>query len=146
MAESLVIDVDNKALLEALKRMPKGLQGDIARANLATGRAVVRGAQARAAVRFGFLRQSIDMKVSREGDVYVGIARGKKYPIPGTRTFSGRSQMAMPSKYAHLVERGTARSGASPFLWPAAMASESAHRRRLADAIEQAIQREGLGD
>lgn len=146
MADSIVIDVDNRALLEAIEKMPNNCVGFIARANLTTARAIVRGAQARVPVRFGFLRQSIDMKASREGDVYVGIARGKKFKIPGTRTFSGKSQMARPSNYAHLVERGTVRSAAKPFLWPAVKAEQGVHRLRLRDAVQDAIDQAGLGD
>lgn len=126
--------------------MPGTAQGIIARASLATARAIVRGAQARVPVRYGFLRQSIDMKAARDGTVYVGIARGKKFKIPGTRTFAGRFDMAMPSKYAHLVERGTSHSPAKPFLWPAVNAEQSAHRLRIREALDQAIEAEGLGD
>jgi HK97 gp10 family phage protein len=81
-------------------------------------------------VRYGFLKQAIDMKAStKTGDVYVGIARGAKFPIPGTKHFNGKSDIARPSNYAHLVERGTEHARAKPFLRPAAAASEGAHRR-----------------
>lgn len=144
--QSLVIEVSNEAVLKALERLPRDVEGHIARANLATGRAIARGAQARVSVRYGFLRDSIGIKVSKQGDVYVGIDRAKKFAIPGTRRFSGRSSMAMPSKYAHLVERGTNRSDAKPFLWPAVNAEEGVHMVRLRDAVQLAIDEAGLGD
>jgi HK97 gp10 family phage protein len=147
MPESLVIDVSTQDVIEAMERLPKTALGFIARANLVTGRAIVAGARARVPVRFGFLRDSIDMKAStKTGDVYVGIARGARFPIPGTKKFNGKSDIARPSNYAHLVERGTEHSRAKPFLMPAAKASEGAHLARLFDAVTEAIQAEGLGD
>lgn len=147
MADSLVIDVSDKAVLEAIERLPKSAIGFIARANLTTGRMIVQGARARVPVRFGFLKQSIDLKASaKTGDVFVGIARNAKFPIPGTRRLSGKFDMARPSKYAHLVERGTDHSAAKPFLWPAVAASQGAHRLRLLEAMKDAIEESGLGD
>jgi HK97 gp10 family phage protein len=147
MPDSIVIDVSDEALLEALERLPNTVSGNIARANLDTGRMVIRGAQARVSVRYGFLKQSIDMKAStRTGDVFVGIARGAKFPIPNTKHLNGKFDIATPSKYAHLVERGTERAAAKPFLWPAVEASQMAHRERLMQAITDALEAEGMGD
>ncbi len=147
MPDSLVIEVSDEAVLAAMDRLPKTALGFIARANLETGRIIVRNAQARVPVRFGFLKQAIGIKASQKtGDVFVGIDRAAKFPIPGTKRFNGKSDIARPSKYAHLVERGTVRAKAKPFLWPAANASQAAHRGRLIDAVRDAIEAEGLGD
>ncbi len=144
---SIVIDVERAGALAALAKVGSDAELNVWAANVVTGERIVGNARMRVRVRFGFLRAAIDWVQSpKTGDVYVGIARKMKFTIPGTRRFSGKSDVAIPAKYAHLVERGTKRSKAFAFLGPASAMEQTNHLRRVRVALEESIAANGLGD
>lgn len=89
--------------------------------------------------RTGALRQSIGIK-SQKG------SRGKTLALAviGARSKVAktlRGKTVRPAKYAHLVERGTRRSRANPFLKPALDSQKVQISRAILDALAAEIQR-----
>lgn len=146
MADSLLIDVDKvKNGTAPLEALPSALERRIARENRTTAQRVVLDARSRVHVRFGFLRDAIDWVQAESGDIWIGLDRKAKFPIPGATRSNGRAARAVPSLYAHLVEHGSERSHAYPFLNPAVKSEESSHERRIVEAMIDAADDVGLG-
>jgi hypothetical protein len=150
VADSLLIDVDQKQALASFDVLPTALARRVARENAATANRFVLEARSRVRVRFGFLRDAIDwVQSAKTGDIFVGIARKRSFVIPGTRKFNGKSDKAMPSKYAHLIERGHAGRRFAPpypFMRPAAEAVRASHESRIVESMIEALRDTGLGD
>lgn len=110
----------------------------------AAGRVAVNGAKqlldAQGVKDTGQLRKSIGAKVSRQGTaVSVGARTGFAVPAPpGRKTKSG---MIDPQKYAHLVELGTSRAAAKPFLRPGMDNNSDRMMRALAQGISKGMDR-----
>lgn len=111
-----------KDVVAAFQRAPAVVQDRLGTgATQPTAFSLLQRAKARVRVRYGFLKQALDYTYhAKTGEARVGIRRGARFPIPGTRRFSGQSDMAMPSKYGHLVEFGHGRVKAYPFMIPSA--------------------------
>jgi hypothetical protein len=150
VADSLLIDVDQKRALASFDVLPTALARRIARENVATANRFVLEARSRVRVRFGFLRDAIDwVQSAKTGDIFVGIARRRTFVIPGTRRFNGKSSKARPSNYAHLIERGHAGPSFAPpypFMRPAAEAVRASHEGRVLESMIDALRDTGLGD
>lgn len=101
----------------ALQELPRGVVKNVVRRSVYAGATKIRDvAKAKVPVDTGALRASIVAKTNRTDQTgaisaSVGVAR-KKF-VRGRR--GGKS----PRRYAHLVEFGTAKVAASPFLRPA---------------------------
>lgn len=98
--------------------------------------------------RFGFLAKSIRIRVRQyPADRWAAIIgpstkyqRKKGTYKRGKR--AGQPRISKPSKYAHLVERGTKRSRARPWLKPAHAAAAPRYLSAVGPAIGGAIQDE----
>ena len=88
---------------------------------------VLRTAKDLVPVLYGFLRDCLTSRAKRmrDGTTYiclVGVERGHVFPID-VRTkgpLKGEEKNAEPTKYAHMIEFGTSKMEAIPFLRPAA--------------------------
>lgn len=102
-------------------------------------------AHAAAVRRFGYLAKSIRIRLrSYPADRFVSIigpstkfARTKGKFSRGKR--KGQKRLIKPSKYAHLVERGTRRSKARPWLKPAYDATHAAFLDRAGAEVGREI-------
>ena len=94
--------------------------------------------------RFGFLAKSIGVKVKTYKGVAVAVVgpRSKWSKTKGVYVkgkHKGEAKMFKPSKYAHLIEKGTKRSQAHPFLKPALDSTGDQYLNMLSAAIERQI-------
>jgi HK97 gp10 family phage protein len=96
--------------------------------------------------RHGYLSKSIRIRVRnyKGNDVWLAVigpsskfrkAKGKRKRGPN----KGQPIYHNPSKYAHLVERGTKRSKASPFLKPALQSHQNTYRQSLTENIRREV-------
>jgi HK97 gp10 family phage protein len=98
----------------------------------------------------GLLRKSLGRKVkvyrnTGVATAVVGPRRGFKVVL-GVRVrgkAAGKTYHADPTHYSHLVEKGTNRSQAFPFLGAALEASRGACEKAMADTIMAAVQEAG---
>lgn len=94
--------------------------------------------------RTGALKRSVDTKVKTYKNAVVAII-GPRSDLIEVQTYakSGRVRRVRPSKYAHLVERGTVRSKANPFATRAFMQtaaeSQAILETRIVEGIHAAI-------
>lgn len=114
-----------RPLLDRLAAFGEKVRKKVTRAMVAAGgRAVAKQAKRRAAKETGLLRRSIGSKVKTYGSGVVVAVVGprlgfrKQVTRPRNRPHAG-AQIADPVKYAHLVELGTSKTVAKPFLAPA---------------------------
>ncbi len=97
--------------------------------------------------RFGYLAKAIRIKTvvypSGSGCVIVGpsstYTRTKGKYTRGEH--KGQPRKFQPSKYAHLVERGTKRSKATPFLQPALEQSKNPFVQAITDSMRTEIEK-----
>lgn len=97
--------------------------------------------------RYGFLAKSISFKIKAYKNAVVGIIGplSKFKRRKGVRKrgkFAGDPIYHRPAYYAHLVERGSYRSKAKPFLRPARMATRASYRKNVAEQIAIEIRAE----
>ena len=107
------------------------------------GRPIVRAAKSKAPRETGLLRVSIGMAVRH----YRGFGSAS---VIGPRTnfkskkrekLSGSKARRAPHKYAHLVEFGTVRSRARPFLRPAYDAGLRTAKRTIAEVLREELRK-----
>lgn len=108
--ERTLTQLGKRAATRVLKRAAQGAL-----------KSLVAPARAKVPRRYGLLRKSLGTTVKyyrQSGTVFVamGPRPGWKTPIVDRRT--GQVRFANPQMYAHLVERGTRRAAAHPFLRP----------------------------
>jgi hypothetical protein len=93
--------------------------------------AILQRARARVRVRHGFLKQALDWSFSQKtGEGRIGVRRGARFNIPGTRRFNGKHDQAFPARYGHLLEFGHGGphpAAPQPFMIPAAEAEREAY-------------------
>lgn len=110
----------------AFKALPDITREALADAVQETAAHIRLGAIFRVPVRYGFLRNHIDMRVDRKtGTGFVGVRKGAEVTPDG--------HLAQPTKYAHLVEFGTIHIEARPFMIPSA----EEQRRPFLDRCKQ---------
>lgn len=123
---------------KALADLPARISKNVIRRAMYAGAVVIRDdARTRAPVETGALRSSIVAKASttKEGEIYGSVGVDRK-------TFSrGKRKGRKPRRYAHLVEFGTVKSKAQPFLRPAM----DTNIDRVLDVIAEAM-RKGIDD
>lgn len=122
--------------LDAIERTAKKRAVTL-KAVKAGAKLVQQRAKANAARRSGALRQSIGTKAvkgSRGKTLALAIVGARAKVV---RQYKGRA--VKPSKYAHLVERGTVRSAARPFLKPALDSQKTQISRAMLDTLAAEI-------
>jgi hypothetical protein len=142
------IHIDATELLqirEYLEQFPLALQSEIlAKAFAHAGKPVVAAAKGYAdrIADTGLLSKSLGcfVKINRKTKVpYALLTANRKVRETVTRR-DGRTMIANPSKYLHLVELGTRHSAASPVLQPALDARGVVAGRRVLDGVERATE------
>ena len=129
------------AVLAKLKQLPKKVAAKAIKAGVSqAGKLLLWAAKSRAPRQTGLLRRSLGRKVK------VFRNTGKVVAIVGPRVGfreevvrDGKTMISNPTRYAHLVELGTARTQRKPFLKPAFKQQREAMMKAIADAIEAAI-------
>lgn len=104
------------------------------------GKIVLRAAKARVRKATGLLKRSLGRKtkVYRNSGVAVAIV-GPRVGFKQQVQRGGKSVLSDPVKYAHLVEEGTSRAEALPFLRPALMQNAGQIQQAMADAIAEVL-------
>jgi HK97 gp10 family phage protein len=110
------------------------------------GRLIARAAKVTVRVDTGLLRTSLGVKVKtfRGSGVTVamvgprvGIRAVKRVRFKGR--FAGQPLVGIPTKYGHLVEKGTSRSRAFPFLRPALASQQQQALGAIAEAAARGL-------
>lgn len=129
MSKLLTIDVDTRALMDAIDRFPALVEKHVLIAAERTAQNVAREARNRVARATGETARGIGVEVAKRGPGYVVFADRPDEPgLPGW------------------LEFGTKKMAAQPFLFVSARLEEGPHDRRMRDAIRDAISEGGLGD
>ncbi len=159
---SMVLGVPE--LVAKMHELPDKLRNQGTRKAMAAAtRPIVQTTKALVPVRTGLLRQSIASKIlkGKTGD-YIGLIGArrfkatKKHPknrFKVTKTVqrraaklhinvSGGDGSVSPSRYAHLVELGTKRSRAEPFLLPGLERAAAQAEQAIQDVLTQFIEQE----
>ena len=91
----------------------------------------------------GLLKKSIGRrgKTYKNSGVLVEVI-GPRSGFKRTVEIDGKAVIKNPTKYAHLVEFGTSKTGAQPFLRPALASKKSEALRILATEISREIKRQ----
>jgi len=128
MSDQMTIEVDATALLAALDAIPEAVHAHLKAAAKVTAEAIAAEARARIRRRTGQTGDAITVEETHSGDGYV------------VYTGNGRQHIAS------FLEFGTKFMTAKPFLFASARLEEGAHDRRARDAVQAAIDEQGLGD
>lgn len=133
----LAVDVDATELLAALDRLGDGAEVVCQEAALETSRVIQREGRARVRRATGRMREAI----------WYDTAPG---PLGGYRVYllpmSDPDGGMRPENFGLWHEVGTEKMTAQPFLLISAQMEEGAHLRRVSDAVQDAIDEQGLGD
>lgn len=132
-----------RELQRLLERLPLKAQRRVfKKAHKAAGKVIVKAARALVPKRSGLLKKSLfaHPKRLRRDNSIMAVIIGPRRRFHGT--FEGVKTTA--SKYAHLVERGSANQPARPFLRPALAASGGEAIRVLGDAVGKGIEKEAM--
>lgn len=120
----------------------------------AATKVVLWAAKGRARVVSGLLRRSLGRKTK----VYRGSGRAVGIVGPRTKEFrellrvakrgkkAGQAIYRSPTQYGHLVDKGTKRSRAFPFMGPALESSREKVRDAMAAAVASVIEGQGGGE
>jgi hypothetical protein len=148
MATGLEIHIDAKPVIDAMDRLVSGGHGSVLSVRLheasdATATAIVREAKARAARRTGRFVESIRKEADREGNGFIvaSFLEPEASISWHTMTKAGRShtQAVTRDNLPLWLEFGTKYMTAKPAIAPAAELETSAHRRRIEEAVQAAI-------
>jgi HK97 gp10 family phage protein len=142
-----VISGDVKIDLSPLEGLKQTLVSKILRKATSQAAKTVKDAvkgNAQIVKRYGFLSKAIGVKVKVYKDTAVAVVgpRSKWTKTKGVYTRGkkkGEPKVFRPSYYAHLVEKGSKRSKARPFLTPALENTTDTFFSQLAEAIERGI-------
>lgn len=133
MAPLLKTEVDASSLLAALKQLGDRAEKHVKAAAKVTADRVATEARSRAARRTGETAASVTVEESRDGKGWVVL------PWDFTK----------PSRMPNLpiwLEFGTKHMTPRPYFFSSARLEEAAHERRIAEAVQAAIDEVGLGD
>lgn len=136
--------------LSPLNNLKKNLVNKILKKATTVGGRVVRDAvkqNAQSIQKFGFLAKSIGIKVKIYGSNAVALVgpRSKWVREKGIRTrgeHKGQAIRFRPSYTAKLVEQGTRRSAARPWLKPALSSTAENYLQVAAEAVKQGIEQQ----
>lgn len=137
MPDAFTIDVDARALLDALHALGEAAEEACREAALETARRIQAGAQQRA--RWGATGRTREAIVIDEGPA----------PLGGYRVYVGptvdEEGYQRPANLPLWLEFGTRKMAPHPFLFAAARVEEGAHLERISRALQRAIDAQGLG-
>jgi hypothetical protein len=136
MAPLLEIDADARELLAALDRLGDRAEQYCLEAARETGKAVAREAESR------LRRQLGPLATGKTADA-IAVKDAPK-PLGGVWVLV-EPQPMRPANLPLWLEVGTWKMNERPHLFVSARLEETAHRRRLEDAVQRAIDSEGLG-
>lgn len=132
--------------IKEAQKLSKGLRNKAIRVAMNKAPAKVKSAvQSNAPSRFGILKKSIRIKVRqyKTGNVWVAVVgarsekkRKGKYKRGDKK---GQPKIHNPARYGHLVERGTARAKAKPYLKPALQQTAKAYINTLTQTIREQV-------
>ena len=136
MSQLLTIDVDASGLIAALLEVGERAEVPLKRAAYASANSIAREAKLRVARATGKTQAGIVVEEADHGNGYVVLATRSPFPT-------------LPL----LIEKGTQRgrpgshtSAARPFFDASARLEEAPHRRRVIEALNDAIREAGLGE
>jgi hypothetical protein len=129
VSDSLTIDVDDHALLAAFDALPEAVMSYAKPAALVTAKNIAAEAGRRVARRTGKTAEGITVEETHAGDGY--IVWVKRPELPNLPTW---------------LEFGTEHMTARPFLFASAQLEVGAHDRRVREAVQDALDAQGLGD
>ena len=121
--------MDTTAVVAAPDRLGERAAAHCLEAARVTAERIAAEAQRRVRRRTGKTQESIVAELSRKGDAY--LVRAHRSGLPHLPIW---------------IEFGTRTTRAAPFLFPAARLEEGNHQRRIAEAVQRAIDDAGLGD
>lgn len=143
MPDGLQIDVDTSALLRALGQLDVSLvERHTKPACLVTARNIQREARARVKRRTGRTAAGITVQESFDKQGYVVLPFNEALTL--ALIASGNDQQ--PENLPYWLEFGTRKMTKKPFFIESARLEETAHDRRIRDAIQDAIDESGLGE
>lgn len=128
MSDALIIEVDTTALFAAMDAIPDAVHAYLKAAAKVTADKISSEAHARIRRRTGETAEKITVEETHSGDGYVVFVGDPRTHI------------------ASFLEFGTKFMTAKPFLFVSAQLEEGAHDRRSRDAVQAAIDAQGLGD
>lgn len=139
MAQSRILGLD--AIKRKLEALPEQLRRKAYRSALSSGARVIAKAAKRKVGKgeSGMLKKSIGIKY------LPATTRSQALGLVGPKRGNGgiyNGQRRNPTRYAHLVEKGTRHSAAKPFLRPAMIETQSEVFSKMSAMIERAIARE----
>lgn len=128
-------------------KLSTGLRNRVIRIAMNKASARVRDAVVgRAPALFGYLKKSFRIKVKnyRNSNTWVAVVGPKSDFKKSKGKYTrgekkGQPIVRRPSKYAHLVERGTRHSKPKPYLKPALDATVNVYRQVLTDSIRTQV-------
>jgi HK97 gp10 family phage protein len=130
-----------KELQRALTKLPVELQRASETNALREGmKPVLKTARATAPSDTGLLKKAMGLTV-RKGKNGITARVGARTGFKKQVTRKGKSVMADPSKYSHLVEYGTSHSAAKPFIRPAVENNTSEITAGLAKGYEKGMEK-----
>lgn len=133
MADRLTVDVDAREVLQALDRLSVAAERALKRAARETADAIAREARARARRATGRLAEAITVEEIASG--YRVFVSPMQDPAGGTRA----------DNFGLWHEHGTKFMTAQPFLFSSARLEEGTHLRRVAEALQDAIEEASRG-
>lgn len=130
MSNTAIIKIESaglRQLMRNLDALPAALKKSAETAVLRAGATPIQKAAKRNAKKFrdtGLLEKSIGLRVKAvkgEKSARVGPRAGMRQKVTRTNKKTGktRTEIADPNKYSHLVEYGTSKAPAQPFIRPA---------------------------
>lgn len=135
--------IGDKKLIKKLKGLSTATQKKIVRPSVTKAvRVIAKDAKGRAPKDTGLLKKSIGQRVKtyRSGNIS-GIV-GPRSGFKRTVEIDGKAVIKNPTKYSHLVEFGTSRKAARPFLRPALEAKKSEAVRIMTTEINANIKKQ----
>lgn len=141
MSDVLTIEIDTTALVAAIDRVGAVAERRVLAAAKVTADRIVAEARSRVARRTGRTATGITAEVSRDGQAYVVLPFDRDFEVALLNAGNNQQAENLPL----WLEFGTQKMTARPYFFVAARLEESAHLRRVRDAITTALAETGLG-
>lgn len=136
------LDAAMRLVNKSFAQFPEELKEGLADAALNTAEAVVSSARSRVPIDTGALRDALATKQLRHGYAMAGVKRVNRGLKALSKAYNKGGDAGLkkadrnPVRYAHLVEFGSKRTPAKPFMMPAA----EGQRKEHADRVKRAAQ------
>lgn len=135
MANLMQVEVDASGLLRALTALPDRAQPPLDAAASETADAIVAEARSRVARRTGRTQTGITKEKATKGDGYIVTP----FNAAHRRTLKESGNEEQPKNLPTWLEKGTQKMSPKPYFWVSVALEEQPHRRRVEQALEQAI-------